>query len=189
MSTPAPLTGNQDAPPPLPPLVVELEGVLVRTNTLHEGLLRLLKHKPWLVLAVVLWSLEGQAFLRAEVARRVELDVARLPYDEALLARLGEERARGRPRVLVTRADQKVAEAVAAHLGLFDAVHASDGQRELSGERREARLREVLSGAHEEARRSPPPGPHPGRCSRRCGCTSGPRTCSSSCRCSPRTRA
>nr|QKW93629.1 decaprenyl-phosphate phosphoribosyltransferase [Cystobacter sp.] len=128
---------SQDATP----LAVELDGVLARTDTLHEGLLRLLKRQPYLAPAVVGWSLKGRAFLRAEVARRVELDVTRLPYDEALLSRLSEERARGRRVVLATKTDRRVAEAVAAHLGLFDAVHASDNP---------------LGGPREEVRRSEP---------------------------------
>ncbi|WNG50842.1 UbiA family prenyltransferase [Archangium minus] len=123
------------------PLAVELDGVLARTDTLHEGLLRLLKRQPYLAPAVVGWSLRGPAFLRAEVARRVELDVTRLPYDEELLSRLSEERARGRRVVLATEAARRVAEAVAAHLGLFDAVHTSDNP---------------LSGPREEVRRSAP---------------------------------
>ncbi len=139
-----------------PPLVVELDGVLAHTDTLHEGLLRLHKRQPHLIPAVLAWSLKGRAFLRAEVARRVELDVTRLPYDEALVTRLSEEKARGRRLVLATTADQRVAEAVAAHLGLFDAVHAGDGTQELSGAHREARLRELLGERYEEARRSPP---------------------------------
>nr|AYM53646.1 transmembrane protein [Archangium violaceum] len=126
------------------PLAVELDGVLVRTDTLHEGLLRLLKHQPYLAPAVLAWSLRGPSFLRAEVARRVELDVALLPYDEVLLSHLSEEKARGRRVVLATSADRKVAEAVAAHLGLFDAVHARG---------------EPLTEPHEEARRTAPSKP------------------------------
>ncbi|WP_257455733.1 UbiA family prenyltransferase [Archangium lipolyticum] len=150
--TPPPAAGPPEPQRGSPPLAVELEGVLTRTHTLHEGLLRLLKHHPLQALASLGWRLEGRAFVRAEVARRVELDVARLPYDEVLVAHLGEEKARGRRLVLATAADQKVAEAVAAHLGLFEAVFASDGTRELTGAHREARLREALGERPEEAR-------------------------------------
>nr|AYM53728.1 transmembrane protein [Archangium gephyra] len=131
-------------PQDMRPLAVELDGVLVHTNTLHEGLLRLLKLQPYLAPAVLAWSLRGPSFLRAEVARRVELDVALLPYDEVLLSHLSEEKARGRRVVLATSADRKVAEAVAAHLGLFDAVHARG---------------EPFTEPHEEARRTAPSKP------------------------------
>ncbi|PTL81478.1 UbiA family prenyltransferase [Vitiosangium sp. GDMCC 1.1324] len=142
LTTNATHSESQDATP----LSVELDGVLARTDTLHEGLLRLLKRQPHLAPAVLGWSLRGRAFLQAEVARRVELDVTRLPYDEALLSRLSEERARGRRVVLTTTADRRTAEAVAAHLGLFDSVHASDTP---------------LSGPHEQARRAGPTKPFP----------------------------
>ncbi|HEX8439139.1 UbiA family prenyltransferase, partial [Archangium sp.] len=154
--SPSALAVSESQPQVPSPLAVELEGVLARTNTLHEGLLRLLKHHPLLAFAVLGWMLKGPAFLRAEVARRVDLDVARLPYDEALVARLREEKAAGRRLVLATVADQRVAEAVAAHLGLFDAVHGSNGTQELSGSLREARLREVGGEGCEEARPSGP---------------------------------
>ena len=60
--------------------------MLVRTDTLHEGLVRLLKRQPHRVPALLAWSLRGPAALRAEVARRVELDVTRLPARAAVEA-------------------------------------------------------------------------------------------------------
>ncbi|MCI0570121.1 MAG: UbiA family prenyltransferase, partial [Myxococcaceae bacterium] len=128
------------------PLVVDLDGTLVRTDTLHETFLLLLKRAPWTALLLVpLWLLRGgKAHLKAELARRVELDAAHLPYHEALLDYVREERARGRRVVLATAADRRIAEAVAAHLGLFDEVLASDGRTNLSGARKLAALRERL---------------------------------------------
>ncbi|MBJ6763365.1 UbiA family prenyltransferase [Myxococcaceae bacterium JPH2] len=134
---------------PLPPseavpLAVDLDGTLVLTDTLHENLLVLFKRAPWLLLLAPLWMLRGKAFFKAEVARRAALDAAVLPYHEPLLAFLQEERAHGRRLVLATAADRRIADAVAAHLGLFDEVHASDGQVNLSGERKLARLKEAV---------------------------------------------
>nr|AYM52654.1 transmembrane protein [Aggregicoccus edonensis] len=126
------------------PLAVELEGALVRTDTLHEGLVRLLKRNPLWLLLVPLWFLKGRAHLRAEVARRAPLDASHLPYNEPLVAFLTEEKARGRRLVLVTAAHRDVAEAVAAHLGLFAEVHASDEAGELHGPSKLAKLREAL---------------------------------------------
>ncbi|MBU8898935.1 UbiA family prenyltransferase [Corallococcus sp. M34] len=134
---------------PLPPservpLAVDLDGTLVLTDTLHESLLVLFKRAPWLLLLAPLWMLRGKAFFKAEVARRASLDAAVLPYHGPLLAFLQEERAQGRRLVLATAADRRIADAVAAHLGLFDAVHASDGQVNLSGARKLARLKEAV---------------------------------------------
>ncbi|WP_199741818.1 UbiA family prenyltransferase, partial [Corallococcus sp. CA047B] len=126
------------------PLAVDLDGTLARTDTLHENLLVLFKHAPWLLLLAPLWVLRGKAFFKAAVARRVRLDVTALPYNEAVLAYLREEHARGRRLVLATAADRSLADAVAAHLGLFSDVFASEAGVNLSGSRKLARLREAL---------------------------------------------
>ncbi len=133
------------APVPAPdvPLVVDLDGTLVRTDTLHESLLVLLKSNPLLLLLAALWMLKGKAAFKAQVGRRVKLDAARLPYSEPLLAFLHEEKARGRRLVLATAADQTIAHAVAAHLELFEEVYASDGVVNLSGARKLARLKQA----------------------------------------------
>ncbi|WP_224244706.1 UbiA family prenyltransferase [Hyalangium gracile] len=125
------------------PLVVDLDGTLVRTDTLHESLLVLLKRNPLLLVLAALWMLKGKAAFKAEVGRRVKLDAERLPYSEPLLAYLTEEKARGRRLVLATAADQTIADAVAAHLGLFAEVYASDGVVNLSGARKLARLKQA----------------------------------------------
>ncbi|MBZ4416113.1 UbiA family prenyltransferase [Myxococcus sp. RHSTA-1-4] len=132
------------ADPPDVPLAVDLDGTLVRTDTLHESLLVLFKQAPWLLLLVPLWVLKGKAFFKAEVARRAALDASLLPYNEELLAWLKEEKARGRRLVLATAADRRIADGVAAHLGLFSDVFASDGTVNLSGARKLARLKESL---------------------------------------------
>nr|AYM52805.1 hypothetical protein [Myxococcus fulvus] len=125
-------------------LAVDLDGTLVRTDTLHENLLVLFKRAPWLLLLLPLWVLKGKAYFKAEVARRAGLDAAQLPYNEELLAFLHEEKARGRKLVLATAADQRIAQAVAAHLGIFAEVHASDGVVNLSGARKLAKLKAAL---------------------------------------------
>lgn len=132
-------------------LVVDLDGTLVRTDTLYESFLLLLKKNPLYALLVPLWLLKGKAHLKAEIARRVDFDASRLPYREDLLAWLQEEKRGGRPLVLATAADQRIAEAVAAHLGLFAAVHASDGATNLSRERKLRRLEESLKGPFDYA--------------------------------------
>jgi 4-hydroxybenzoate polyprenyltransferase/phosphoserine phosphatase len=141
MSSPSPVPASAAAEDV--PLVVDLDGTLVRTDTLHESLLVLLKRNPLLLLLAALWMLKGKAAFKAEVGRRVRLDAARLPYSEPLLAYLTEEKARGRRLVLATAADQTIAEAVASHLGLFSEVYASDGEVNLSGSRKLARLKQA----------------------------------------------
>lgn len=119
-------------------LCVDLDGTLVHTDLLHESALALLRRNPLYLLLLPLWLLRGKAHLKRELARRVRLDVTRLPYDARVLALLRE--AGTRPRVLVSASDQGLVDAVAAHVGGFDRALGSDGETNLAGERKAAVL-------------------------------------------------
>jgi hypothetical protein len=122
------------------PLVVGLNGTLVRTDLLLESLFVLAKKNPLRLLLVPLWLAKGRACLKRQLAELAMPDIAALPYREALLSRLETERREGRPLVLATAADQALADDVARHLGLFDGVLASDGTVNFSRERKRERL-------------------------------------------------
>ncbi len=123
-----------------PPLAVDLDGTLIHTDLLHESALQLVRQRPLLALALPQWLAGGKALLKRMIAERAELDAATLPYNEALLERIRAERAQGRRVLLVTASDQRYADAVAAHLGLFDEAIGSDGLINLSGRRKAERL-------------------------------------------------
>jgi 4-hydroxybenzoate polyprenyltransferase/phosphoserine phosphatase len=122
------------------PLVVDLDGTLLRTDLLHESTLKLLRGGPHLVLALPFWLASGKAQLKHRIAERVSIDVASLPYDAAVLDWIREQRKAGRKVVLCTASDAKFAEEVAAHLDVFDDVLASDGTSNLSSHRKAAAL-------------------------------------------------
>ncbi|HSE12555.1 MAG TPA: UbiA family prenyltransferase, partial [Rudaea sp.] len=84
------------------------------------------------VLRFGVWLLRGKAHLKREIAERTSIDVTTLPYEPRVLDWLRSETG-GRHRVLCTASDHKFADAVAAHVGGFDEVLASDGVRNLSG--------------------------------------------------------
>ena len=123
-----------------PPLVVDLDGTLVKTNLLLECLLVLLKRKPQYIFVLPAWLLNGKAYFKQQVTRRVSLDVSVLPYRQEFLDYLKGQRAEGRPLVLSTAGDLQIARQVADHLKLFDLVFASDGTTNLSGESKRDRL-------------------------------------------------
>lgn len=126
------------------PLVVDLDGTLLRTDMLVEGVCGLIAHDPLSAARLPLWLTRGKAVLKARVSARTTPDVATLPYNEDLLALLRDYRAAGRPLYLASAADRSQVEAVAAHLGLFDGVFASDGTRNLRGARKAERLVEAF---------------------------------------------
>jgi 4-hydroxybenzoate polyprenyltransferase len=121
-------------------LVVDLDGTLLKTDVLLESLLLLLRRQPRCFFLLPVWLLRGKAYFKRQVTRRVELDVRALPYREDLLEYLKSQRAAGRVVVLATAADEPCARRIADHLKLFDAVFASDGSINLSGEAKRLRL-------------------------------------------------
>lgn len=115
------------------PLCVDLDGTLIHSDLLFESFLLLIKLNPLYLLLLPWWLLKGKATLKAEIARRVQLNGAALPYVTPLVDWLATQKALGRPLWLVTAADQRLAQEVARHVGLFDGVMASDGRANLKG--------------------------------------------------------
>lgn len=110
----------------LSPLYVDLDGTLTRSDVLFESALLLIKRNPLYLFALLLWLLRGRGYLKAQIARRITLDVALLPYNAELLAYLQQQRAQGRRLVLASASDRALVQRVADHVGLFDAVLGSD---------------------------------------------------------------
>lgn len=126
------------------PLAVDLDGTLIATDLLWEGLFQLLRNQPLALFLIPFWLANGGlARLKQEIAKRVTLDAAGLPYREELLARLRVEKANGRKLILATGTPRPFAEAIAEHLGLFDAVIATDGDVNLTCVRKRAKLVET----------------------------------------------
>jgi 4-hydroxybenzoate polyprenyltransferase/phosphoserine phosphatase len=123
-----------------PPLVVDLDGTLVKTDLLYEALCRLLKRNPLYVFMLPFWLWKGKAYVKHQIARTVRLEVETLPYHEQLLDYLKSQHARGRSLVLATAANKRLAQQVADYLQLFETVLASDQSTNLSGERKRDRL-------------------------------------------------
>lgn len=134
------------APTTFEPLCVDLDGTLVKSDTLVDSLLVLARAHPAALLALPGQLLRGRAALKAFITSRVSLDVAHLPYNRAVLQFLHEERARGCALYLVTGADLHLAQRVAAHLSIFAGVLGSDGRVNLTGSRKLDRLRSEFGG-------------------------------------------
>jgi len=122
------------------PLAVDLDGTLIATDLLWEGLFILLKKNPLYVFLVPFWLAGGPARLKQAIAERIDIDPTSLPYRQPLLERLHAEHAEGRGIVLATGTPRKFADAVACHLGIFDRVLATDGLDNLTSGKKRASL-------------------------------------------------
>jgi 4-hydroxybenzoate polyprenyltransferase len=127
------------------PLCVDLDGTLVKSDTLVDSLLVLLRTRPALVFRLPGRLLAGKAAFKAFVTQSVTLDVEHLPYNRAVLQYLREERTAGRPLYLATGADERLAQRVADHLGIFAGVLASDGATNLTDSRKLDSVRAYLA--------------------------------------------
>ena len=129
-----------DLPPPrtpstgrdAPPLCVDLDDTLLRTDLLHECVLLLIRRSPFSFLRIPFWLCQGKAVLKRRLAEQ-PIDVARLPFRTDIIRYLEGERVRGRRLVLVTATDERLARQVQEYLQLFDEVVASDGAINLKG--------------------------------------------------------
>jgi len=115
------------------PLFVDLDGTLIKTDLLFESFFALLKNSLLSVFLIPVWLLKGRSYLKRRIASNVDLDFESLPYHEAFLRYLIKEKTAGRRLILTTASDAKYAEQVAAHLNIFEEVHASDGDRNMKG--------------------------------------------------------
>jgi len=129
------------------PIVVDLDGTLIRSDVLVESGFAFLKNAPLRCLQPLLWLLGGgKAHLKTKLAEHAEIDVTVLPYDQSLLAWLRAEHQAGRKLVLATASHRRFADAIAAHLGLFDTVYATDDTVNLSAHKK----RDALVAAYGE---------------------------------------
>ena len=126
---------------PVRPLCVDLDGTLIKSDSLFDAVCQFMHRNPARFWQLPFWLAGGRARLKAEVARRAPLNVSRLPYNTELVGYLRGERREGRQLYLTTGADGPLAERVAAHLGIFAGVLASDGVTNLTSGKKLALLK------------------------------------------------
>ena len=114
-------------------LVVDLDGTLCRTDTLHETFLSLLATQPLKLFRVPGWIAEGRANLKARLADFGVIDPAELPLNEAVMESVRVAREEGRRTALVSAADHRQVTAVAEATGLFDEAYGSAEGYNLKG--------------------------------------------------------
>ena len=129
------------------PLVVDLDGTLIKVNSLQEAFVQLLAKQPLAALRALFLLKDGRASFKAAVADRVLLDPAALPFDEKVLAAMKEARAKGRKIYLATAANGLFATAIANSIGNIDGIFASDGETNLKGKTK-AELLVAVFGEH-----------------------------------------
>lgn len=125
------------------PLVIDLDGTLLRSDLLLETSVAFVRSHPFQLLQPFVWLTKGKAALKEGLAQASQIDVSVLPFDTDVIELIEEERKKGRTVVLATASHYSLAERIAEHLQLFDRVLASDANRNLSAHRKRDLLIEL----------------------------------------------
>jgi 4-hydroxybenzoate polyprenyltransferase/phosphoserine phosphatase len=124
------------------PLVVDLDGTLVRTDMLVESAWYFLINNPWRLLNLFIWLRESKSMLKSKLAEQFHFTPRNLPFRPEVLAIMREAKSDGREIVLATASNRVVAERVSLELGVFDHVLSSNQHLNLSGATKAAALEE-----------------------------------------------
>lgn len=126
------------------PLVVDLDGTLLRGDLLVEGAFAHLGRNPAGLPALLAALARGKAALKAHVADATDIDATHLPYDTRVIELIAKARIEGRPVYLASAGNERYIAAVAGHLGHFDGWFASDARENLSSHAKARRLVEAF---------------------------------------------
>src|SRR5690554_2685444 len=99
------------------PICIDLDGTLIRSDLSYELLLKLLLQNP-LEIFKILPLISKKSALKAYLAEKFEVEPQHLPYNEAVLKFL--EQNKDRPHILVTGSHEKFAKAIARHHNFTD---------------------------------------------------------------------
>ncbi|MDG3086931.1 NIF family HAD-type phosphatase [Vibrio hannami] len=115
------------------PLVVDLDGTLIKTDILVETLLKYFKLNIFNIFRFLIIVFRGgKSAIKSEIARSVDIDVSILPYNEDVLAYIRSQKSEGRKVVLATATNEKYANQIAKYLDIFDDVFSSDEKTNLA---------------------------------------------------------
>ncbi len=114
-------------------IFVDLDGSLLKSDSLHEVTLEATKKSPHLLLQFPLWLLKGKAYFKNKLLDHVDPNVSEWPYNEEVVSWLHSEKQKGRDIVLATGANSRIAAKVASYHGIFSDYIASDDAVNLTG--------------------------------------------------------
>ena len=115
------------------PLCIDLDGTLIKTDTLLELCICFLRTGGRKIFLLPIWLAWGRAYLKTKIAYSIALDPALLPQHKPLTRYILAEKLNGRSIILVTAASERYARIVAEYFGFFDGVLASSPKNNLRG--------------------------------------------------------
>jgi 4-hydroxybenzoate polyprenyltransferase len=134
------IQSKPNAEPSAVPLVVDLDGTLIKGDLLVESMISAFNDSLRGMLHGLFRTGLNKAAIKAKLAEAPDFDPHYLPYDDHIIALIRKARAEGRRTYLASAADARLVSQIADHLCLFDGWFASNGTTNLSGAAKRARL-------------------------------------------------
>ncbi|MEI9928747.1 MAG: UbiA family prenyltransferase [Sphingomonas sp.] len=135
---------NEMSPARPVPLVVDVDGTLIRTDLLHEAALQFIARHPLEIWRLAGWTLAGKARLKAELADRIDCHAATIPLCEPVVEVIRAAQDADRPVYLASASERRYVDALAERVGGIAGVFATEGDANLSGAHKAARLNEAF---------------------------------------------
>jgi 4-hydroxybenzoate polyprenyltransferase/phosphoserine phosphatase len=115
------------------PLVVDVDGTLIRGDLLHEAALQFVATRPFESWKLAVWLARGKAHLKSELAARIDPGVDNMPLRDETVAVIADAVTDGRPVYLASASDHRWVEPIAERINGIAGVMASDGEINLAG--------------------------------------------------------
>jgi acetylornithine deacetylase/succinyl-diaminopimelate desuccinylase-like protein len=127
------------------PLVVDIDGTLIRSDLMFEAALQLVATQPWNAWKLVRWLVRGKASFKKNLADTVDPHISSMPLREETVAAIAAANAQGREVWLASASDHRWVEQIAARIDGVDGLMGSDGVTNLAGPNKAAALVEKLA--------------------------------------------
>jgi len=115
------------------PLLVDLDGAIVATDTLFETTILFLKKSPLMFFMLFVWLLRGKHVLKEELSKRTCLNVETLPYRQDVIDYLEQQSKQGRKIVLLTGSWVDIGRRVANKFTFISDVIATNDAENMTG--------------------------------------------------------
>jgi len=131
---------NRPEDPTALPLVADLDGTLIRSDTLLECFWKGMGVAPVRTVVTAFRLFRNRAALKRAMAEIATPEAETIPLDEDVAQFLADARDEGRPVHLVSGATKPLVEKIADVHGPFDGFDGSDGRENLTAHNKAARL-------------------------------------------------
>lgn len=115
------------------PLIVDLDGTVLCSDTLLEGIAAGLFQMPFSIIGESVGAIFSVPRFKSWIFQNIDVDYEAIPANGGLIAWLTDEKTKGRTVHLVSAANQGVVDRLATRFGIFDSAHGSTETHNLKG--------------------------------------------------------